>query len=161
MDAVNKIIRQWNDEGITADLAPMELLGRLARLNAITGKMLENNFAKFGLTRWEFDVLATLRRSGAPYSLSPTKLFDTLMVTSGTMTNRLTQLEKRGLVERLHDSSDKRSLPVQITEKGLELVNSCLPAHIEKEAEITSGLSQEQMQTLNRLLMVFEAGLPE
>ncbi len=161
MDAVDRIIQQWKNEGVTADLSSMELLGRMARLNAITGKMLENNFAKFGLTRWEFDVLATLRRSGSPYSLSPTKLFDTLMVTSGTMTNRLTQLEKKGLVIRLHDSSDKRSLPVQLTEKGLELVNSCLVAHIEEEAKITSDLSEEQMQTLNKLLKIFEAGLPQ
>lgn len=161
MDAVDRIIQQWKDEGITDDLAPMEILGRMARLNAIIGKMLENNFTNFGLTRWEFDVLATLRRSGAPYCLSPTKLFDTLMVTSGTMTNRLAQLEKRGLVERLRDSSDKRSLPVQLTEKGLELLNNCLSAHIEKEAEITSGLSHEQMRTLNGLLRIFEAGLTE
>jgi len=161
MDAVEKIIQQWKTEGITADLSPMELLGRMARLNALTGKVLENNFAKFGLTRWEFDVLATLRRSGAPFCLSPTKLFDALMVTSGTMTNRLAQLEKKGLVKRLHDSSDKRSLPVQLTEKGLELVNKCLTAHIKEEARITAGLSAHEKETLNNILKKFEAGLPE
>lgn len=161
MDAVDRIIKQWHDEGVKTDLSPMELLGRMARLNALTGKMLENNFAKFGLTRWEFDVLATLRRSGVPFCLSPTKLFDTLMVTSGTMTNRLAQLEKKGLVQRLHDTEDKRSLPVQLTQSGIEVVNECLAAHMEEEARITSGLSVQQIRTLNELLKIFEARLPE
>ncbi|MGE4268338.1 MAG: MarR family winged helix-turn-helix transcriptional regulator [Deferribacterales bacterium] len=161
MDAVDRIIQQWKDEGITESLAPMELLGRMTRLYTLLSKLLEENFAKFGLTRWEFDVLATLRRSGEPYCLSPTKLFDTLMVTSGTMTNRLTHLEKRGLVKRIKDSSDKRSLPVQLTDTGFETVTMCLKAHIEEEARITGGLTGEQIDSLNSLLKAFEQKLPE
>ncbi|CAI2931743.1 protein of unknown function [Aminobacter niigataensis] len=53
-------------------------------------------------------MLATLRRSGAPYALSPGDLSATMMITSGTMTNRVDQLEKAGLVERRLNPDDRR-----------------------------------------------------
>lgn len=158
-DAVDKIIQQWKTEGIETDLTPMETIGRIARLHTLMDKRLEATFALFGLNRGEFDVLATLRRSGAPFTLSPTELFDTLMVTSGTMTNRLTNLEKRGLILRIKNDSDKRSTLVTLSEDGLKLVNECLKAHIETESQITSCLDKKTLDTLNNILKRFESGL--
>ncbi len=158
-DAVDKIIDQWKNQNIKEDLTPMETLGRIARLNALIGKKLEDNFSSFDLTRWEFDVLATLRRSGEPYVLTPTQLFDTLMVTSGTMTNRLTRLENRKLISRPKNEQDKRSTLVQLTTDGLDIVNRCLKAHIETETAITSVLGKKTQKELNRILKEFEAAL--
>jgi hypothetical protein len=94
-DAVDAILGQWRRERPDLDTGPMGPIGRLKRCTALVQRHLDENFARFGLSFWEFDVLATLRRSGRPYRLTPTALFSALMVTSGTMTNRLQRLESR------------------------------------------------------------------
>lgn len=157
-DAVDRIIEQWKNEGIDADLTPMETLGRITRLSALITRKLEENFAAYGLNRGEFDVLAALRRSGEPYTLSPTDLFDTLMVTSGTMTNRLINLEKRNLIGRVKSDTDKRSTLVRLTGEGKELVEKCLVAHMKTEAEMVSSLDAKTMEKLNAILKKLEAG---
>lgn len=98
-DAVLQIIAQWQCEGFNAnELIPMETIGRIKRLEVMLMRQLSANYkANYQLSHWEFDVLATLRRAGQPYRLSPTALFDSMMVSSGTMTNRLQHLEKNSL----------------------------------------------------------------
>ena len=108
-------------------------IGRIKRCAALLEQRLEECFARFGMTMWEFDVLATLRRSGAPFCLTPTALFSTLMVTSGTMTHRMKSLETRGLVQRLPNPQDARSMLVQLTDQGLELIDRAVEAHLDNE----------------------------
>ncbi|MEG0223857.1 MAG: MarR family transcriptional regulator, partial [Comamonas sp.] len=91
-DAVDAILAQWQRERPDLDASPMGPIGRIKRCAALLEQQLEAGFAAFDLSLWEFDMLAALRRSGAPCRLSPTELFSTLMVTSGTMTHRLKRL---------------------------------------------------------------------
>jgi len=97
-------------------------------------------------------LLATLRRSGAPYALTPTELYEATMVTSGAMTARLDRLEKAGLTQRAPHPSDRRGVVVQLTEKGLELTDTALTAHVANEHEILTGLTQEDREMLAKLL---------
>jgi DNA-binding MarR family transcriptional regulator len=76
--------------------------------------------ARFNLERWGFDVLASLRRAGKPYQLTPTQLYSSLMRTSGAMTNRVDRLQVAGLVERLHDPADGRGVLVSLTKRWIE-----------------------------------------
>lgn len=159
-DAVDDIMDQWRRERPDLDPSPMGLIGRLARCEMLLRRKLDQTFAQFGMTSWEFDVLATLRRAGHPYSLAPTALYSSLMVTSGTMTHRLQRLEKVGLVERVKSSADLRSMPVQLTEAGLKLINKAVEAHIANEQAILDLLSVEARKQLDKhmvtLLSVLE-----
>jgi len=160
IDAVDAICAQWASERPDLALQNMEIIGRLKRCAALVQPKLADTFAEFGLNIWEFDVLATLRRSGKPYCLAPTELFSTLMITSGTMTHRMTQLEKRGLIERLANPDDARSKLVQLTQEGFELTDRAVTAHVANEERILEGLSKEQAEGLNialrRLLNILE-----
>lgn len=100
-------------------------------------------------------MLATLRRAGAPFILSPTQLFSTLMITSGTMTHRLKALEKRGFITRLPDPDDARSLLVALTETGRARIDEAVESHVENERQLLAGLSAEQRQQLDQALKVF------
>ncbi|TIU18494.1 MAG: MarR family transcriptional regulator, partial [Mesorhizobium sp.] len=101
MDRAAKAIEQWNKERPDLDVSPMAVLGRLNEASSLIAReRLAPLFARFGLQSGEFDVLATLRRSGSPYALTPTALYEATMVTSGAMTNRLDRLEKAGLILR-------------------------------------------------------------
>lgn len=152
MNRVKSAIAQWQREMPGLDLLPMEVVGYLKTSQLITRNQLEAFFKTHGLQAGEFDVLATLRRAGAPYALTPTQLFGTLMVSSGGMTNRLDRLERAGLIVRTPNPEDRRGTLVSLTEQGLEMMNRLVPLHVENEARLLSTLSREEQETLSRLL---------
>lgn len=153
-DAVDAILQQWQCERPDLDASPMGPIGRINRCAALLQQKLETAFARFDLSMWEFDMLAALRRSGEP-SLSPTELFSTLMVTSGTMTHRLKRLETRGFIERVPNAQDARSMLVKLTESGRELIDRAVEEHIENERQILSGLSANALSELDNSLSAF------
>lgn len=131
----------------------MAVLGALSEAaNLISRGRLAPVFARFGLQSGEFDVLATLRRSGAPYALTPTVLYEATMVTSGAITNRLDRLESAGLISRVPHPTDRRGMLVQLTEKGRVLIDEAVTAHVQNEHEILSGLTREERDSLAGLL---------
>ena len=118
MDNVDKIIEQWNLARPDLDVSSMSLVGRFKRITQHLSLEMAKTFTEHGLNPASFDVLATLRRSGKPYALSPNDLIASMMVTSGTMTNRIDQLCKVGLVERIQNPDDGRSFIISLTKKG-------------------------------------------
>jgi transcriptional regulator, MarR family len=97
-------------------------------------------------------VLATLRRAGPPYCLSPTQLYKSLLITSGAMTNRLNRLEEVGSIERVADPEDKRSMLVALTDAGREKIEQALLVHTETQRDLLAMLSVDQQQQLQSLL---------
>ncbi|AGB44137.1 MarR family transcriptional regulator [Mesorhizobium sp. B2-5-9] len=153
MDRAGKAIEQWQRERPDLDVSPMAVIGRLNEVSSLIARdRLAPLFARFGLQAGEFDVLATLRRSGSPYALTPTALYEATMVTSGAMTNRLDRLEKAGLILRAPHPNDRRGIVVRLTEKGLALIDEAVAAHVANEHQILSGLTQTERETLSHLL---------
>lgn len=160
MDRAGKAIAQWRKERPDLDVSPMAVLGRLSEAASLVAHdRLAPLFARFGLRHGEFDVLATLRRSGPPFALSPTDLYEATMVTSGAMTNRLDRLEKAGLIRRVPHPSDRRGLMVELSESGRQLIDSAVEAHVDNEHAILSGLSAEERERLAGLLAKLIASL--
>lgn len=152
MDHVDEILAQWRKERPDLDVTPMGLVGRMMRAARHMSREMEQTFAGYGLNGATFDVLATLRRSGAPYALSPGDLMDAMMVTSGTVTNRIDQLEKAGLVKRRRKSEDKRGFEVGLTEKGLDLIERAVSAHVATQTLLVEGLPPEMRRRLDDIL---------
>ncbi|WP_179612712.1 MarR family winged helix-turn-helix transcriptional regulator [Rhizobium leguminosarum] len=155
MDHVDKILAQWRQERPDLDVEPMGLLGRLKRLGTHLGREVEAVLLKHGLSTSAFDVLATLRRAGAPHRLSPGELLEMTMVSSGTMTNRIDQLEKAGFVERVVNPEDRRSVLIALTEKGFSTVEEAVGAHVANQQRLTRNLSAVDKAELDRLLRKF------
>lgn len=155
MDKVDEVIEQWNQERPDLDVSSMGLVGRFKRITQYLGLEMGKTFAEHGLNLASFDVLATLRRSGPPYALSPNDLLAIMMVTSGTMTNRIDQLSKAGLVERMQNPNDARSVIISLTEKGFTIIDSTVTAHVATQDRLTSGLTAEDHDALNQLLKKF------
>jgi DNA-binding MarR family transcriptional regulator len=151
-DAVDVIIEQWARERPDLDVSPMGIVGRLGRLHRLVTSELDRVFAQHGLESWEFDVLATLRRSGSPFTLTPGELLATMMVSSGTMTNRIDRLEGRGLVARRPDATDGRIVNVKLTRSGRTLIDRALPDHLANEQALLAGLSATQQSALESTL---------
>lgn len=161
MDRVDKAIKQWNQERPELDVSSMELIGRFARVYKYLGLEMTKTFSKHDLNPANFDVLATLRRSGPPYALSPNDLISSTMVTSGTMTNRIDQLAKAGLVKRIKNPDDGRSVVVSLTKAGFKLIDAAVTDHVATQDKLTSGLSKDEQKRLNTLLTKFLQSLEE
>ncbi|MET9729360.1 MarR family transcriptional regulator [Streptomyces sp. NPDC006458] len=160
-DAVDAIIGQWAAVRPDLDTTPMEVFGRIYRLARAMGDRMEKAYARFGISRGEFDVLATLRRSGEPYTLSPRQLSSTLMLTTGGMTGRLDKLERAGLLRRSPDPHDRRGLQVTLSDEGLALIDEAVGAGLDVQTEGLSELTEEQSAQLADLLRRLLAGTSE
>ena len=158
-DKVDKILEQWQNERPDLDSSPMGVIGRISRLSHYLERGVNDGLEPFGLTNWSFDVLATLRRAGAPYRLSPNALLQSLMITSGTMTNRIDHLERAGLVERAHNPDDRRSVLITLTAAGLALVERAVAAHVRNEQRLLAHMSAQDQAQLAGLLRQFLLGL--
>ncbi|PTY37868.1 MarR family transcriptional regulator [Saccharospirillum sp. MSK14-1] len=151
-DGVDSILEQWQRERPDVDTSPMGVIGRLARLERRLSSSLSKHFAEHGLQSHEFDILATLRRSGAPYRLTAGQLTDAAMVTSGAITNRIDRLVDKGWVTRETDPNNRRSVRITLSKAGLDKVDRVLERHAAREAELLAGLSEPQQAELAHLL---------
>jgi DNA-binding MarR family transcriptional regulator len=151
-DEVDRIVDDWSRERPDVDFAPMHVLSRVGRLAKHLDRARRQAFAASGLEPWEFDVLAALRRAGAPYQLSPKALLQQTLVSSGTMTNRIDRLVERRLVERRTDPHDGRGVLVVMTGRGTEAVDDAISELLAGEAELLEGLSKGDQERLAALL---------
>ncbi|MCC3762133.1 MarR family transcriptional regulator [Glycomyces sp. TRM65418] len=151
-DAVDRIIEQWHRELPDLELDPMALFGRIHRISQKVSARNHAAFAEFGIGRNEFDVLASIRRSGEPFTLSPKQIGASLMLSSGGLTGRLDKLESAGFVERLPDPSDRRGLKIRLTEAGREAVEGAVRAELVILEEALAGLDAKERKQLGGLL---------
>lgn len=152
MHDVDAAMAQWRTEYPDLDTLPMSIVGRLAHLEAAGRAAIEGPLEDEGLRRGEFDVLATLRRSGPPYALAPAALADQLLITRAGLTSRLDRLENAGLVARTPSPTDGRGKTVTLTDAGRGLIERLLPGHIRRERDLLSALTDAELHTLDGLL---------
>jgi DNA-binding MarR family transcriptional regulator len=153
-DEVDGLVASWQAQRPDLDTEPLQVLSRVSRLARHLDRARRLAFAAHGLAAWEFDVLSALRRQGEPYQLSPGALLHATLVTSGTMTNRIDQLEKAGLVQRHADPQDRRGVLVTLTRRGAEVADAALDGLLERERELLTGLTPAQRRDLAGLLRV-------
>lgn len=159
-DPVDAIAAQWFAVRPDLDTTPMAVFGRIFRISKAMGDAMERAYSRYGIARGEFDVVATLRRSGTPYTLSPSQLSATLMLTTGGMTGRLDKLEKAGLLSRKPDPHDRRGLQVTITDRGLALIDEAVEAGLAVQRAALTGLDGAEVAALTGLLRKVLAGTP-
>jgi DNA-binding MarR family transcriptional regulator len=149
--------QQWLAERPDLDTTPMLVIARLHRLAGHLTDELVTVYARYGLGEGEFDVLATLRRSGAPYELAPGELARHTMVTTGAVSKRIDRLEAAGLVSRRSSTEDGRGRFVALTDAGKDLIDEAFAAHMRNEARLLSALEPWQRRTLEQLLTAWLA----
>lgn len=154
MDRAKRAVTQWQQERPDINCDPMIIFGRFGQLHQLLSQKIMNPFfAEQGLQPGEFDVLATLRRSGVPYALTPTELYEDAMISSGSMTNRIDRLVKLTLVERRPNPKDKRGTLVGLTEQGFDLIDNILQEHVGNQQKVLSVLEPQQQEQLSALLL--------
>ena len=160
-DHVDRVRQKWLKERPDLDTSPMAIVARVGRAASCFDRAVNARLAEHGLNRAAWDVLASLRREGPPFELSPTELYRGLMRTSGAMTNRLRRLEAAGLIERRPDPADGRGVVVRLTDRGLRLVDEVAPLHLDNERGLLSALSPAELGELEAILRKLLRALEE
>ncbi|MDR2348401.1 MAG: MarR family transcriptional regulator [Bifidobacteriaceae bacterium] len=163
-DATARVVEAWRRQRPDLDAAPLEVFSRVTRLAKYLDQVRQAVFERHRLQGWEFDVLAELRRSGSPYQLTPGQMSAEMLVSSGTMTNRIDRLQAAGLVQRREDPSDGRVIQVRLTKPGLARVDEAMADLVRREAELIEGIEPAgraaAAATLAALLEPLEARPP-
>ncbi|BCI78316.1 HTH-type transcriptional regulator MhqR [Vibrio cholerae] len=149
-DKVDAILAQWRSVRPDLDCSSMGVVGRLRQTNGIWKTKLDQVFDGFGLSCIEFDILATIRRNDR--EITPTELYQTLMLSSGAISTRIEQLVQRGLVQRVASEEDRRSCKVTLTEQGITLVDQALNAHVTNMNRMLAVLTEQEQRQLEQLL---------
>jgi DNA-binding MarR family transcriptional regulator len=160
-DQIDVLIGQWAAQDPDLDVATMARVARLMEVARAMEARIAAHAAEIGVDLAEGDVLFTLRRAGAPYRLSPSALSASLLVSSGTLTNRLDRLERKGLIRRVPHPTDRRSTEVELTPAAVKAVDAGIRRHVANEQQMLSALSDREQAQLDRLLRKLLAHLTE
>ena len=156
-DEVDDLVAAWRAQRPDLDVEPLQVLSRISRLARHLDIARRGAFAEHGLESWEFDVLSALRRQGPPFQLTPGALLRATLVTSGTMTNRIDGLERKGLVRREPDPRDKRGVLVTLSDRGQEQVAAALDGLLRRERALLAGLDDGERRHLADLMRILLA----
>ena len=151
-DYIEGMIAAWRRERPGLDLSGMAVVARLLRVAHRFDEAQGEFFSALGLKPGWLDVLAALRRAGAPYRLTPTRLSEEALISTAGMTNRLDRLEQAGLIDRLPDPDDRRGVLVELTDEGFELVDSAVDAHRGLSKRLLGALDARERDELDQLL---------
>jgi DNA-binding MarR family transcriptional regulator len=151
-DQIDALVGQWAAQHPDLDVATMARVARLMEVARTMEARIAANAAELGIDLAEGDVLFTLRRAGAPYRLSPSALSASLLVSSGTLTNRLDRLERKGLIRRVPHPTDRRSTEVELTPAAVKALDVAIHRHVASEQELLAALSDRERDQLDRLL---------
>jgi DNA-binding MarR family transcriptional regulator len=158
-DLTDRVLGGWLDARPELEVAALQVTARLSRIGPLLAKRQEAVFDRFGLNRGEVGALSALRIAGPPHQLSPTRLGKGLMLSSAGVTSRIDRLERRGLVRRLPDPDDRRGVIVELTEKGMEVVDAAVAALAISDRELLGRLDPEEATQLEGLLRKVLGGL--
>lgn len=161
LDTVDQFITEWTRERPDLNFRHLRTLGRIVRLSAHLRERMDRWLAPFGFS-WEiFDLLVSLRRSGAQNGLRPTDLYKACVLSSGATTNRINRAESRDLVARCPDPEDGRATRIALTARGSAVADRALTehhVHMQRLSDILTPKEQAQLAgLLRKLLVVFEA----
>ncbi len=150
LDKVDELLTQWRNVRPDLDCSAMGVVGRLRRTSEAWKRQLDLVFKQHELRSIEFDILATMRRMDV--AVTPTELYQTLMLSSGAVSTRIEDLVKRGLVQRVASEQDRRSCKVVLTPSGVGLVDNALNDHVANMNSMVSVLSCSEQEQLASLL---------
>jgi DNA-binding MarR family transcriptional regulator len=151
-DHVDAVHDQWRRERPDLDVQALATVGRILRTAHLLDGALARGLAAYELQPGWFDLLAALRRAGAPYELNPSELMRATLLSSGGMTKRLDRLEEAGLIERRPDPDDRRGTRVRLTRRGKATIDRALATHVANEELLLADLSPAERDALDGLL---------
>jgi DNA-binding MarR family transcriptional regulator len=151
-DSVDALLDSWASRRSDLDFTPVAVVARLDRIRGHIDRELDRVFAEHQLTRPNFEVLVTLARLEDEGGITQRQLMEALGLTSGTVSVRIDRLVAQALVERRPDPRSGRNVLIALTDRGREVFERVVPAHLANEARLLTALSDQDRRLLEGLL---------
>ncbi|TNC08340.1 MarR family transcriptional regulator [Methylobacterium terricola] len=145
---VDDIVQQWRTERPDIDPVPAQIYGLIGRIHIQSTAFIDEILAPYQLVRGTFDVLTALRRAGAPYSLTPKALAESLLLSGAGLNSRINRLEDIRYIARLPEPADRRTVRIQLTTAGESVINDVIPQVFEAQWRRLRALDDDSMGRL-------------
>ena len=160
-DSVDRLNEDLALEYPGIDPAVEGIVTRIHRLSKYIKRSLGETAAAIGLTVEDWDILSTLSCLEGERTMSPGQLSEKAQLSSGAMTSRLDRLERSGMIRRLPDPNDRRSVQVQLTDIAKDVWERAVDLQAAKEKMFAQPLTADEKETLNillrKMMLSFEA----
>lgn len=151
-DRVDAVLQKWRQARPELAVSAKGIVGRIIRLQAVMMDQVTDLFNRHGIQPGEYAVLCNLRIQGSPYQLSPKGIAQSVLLTSGGLSNLLERLENKKYIKRLPDPNDRRGVTVQLLPLGKKVIDAAMTEHVQFEAGLVNVLNQTERATLENLL---------
>jgi DNA-binding MarR family transcriptional regulator len=141
------VAKAWPDLDMTVE----SLVTRMNKFGRYIDRTLSDTLKEFDLSQGEYKVLVNLKGTGN-LTCSPGELSDRMMVSSGSMSNRLDRLEEAGLIVRKPDPKDRRGVLVELTDAGDQLIQAAVYVQGRKEKRMFEDLGEDEREILDGIL---------
>ena len=142
------IIMPTKFKGTSQERFAMDACLKLSRAFSSLERYLERTNVYGDLTSSQFFVLDSLYHLG---QLSQKSIAEKLIKSGGNITMVIDNLEKKGFVRRVPDTSDRRVTNILLTDAGAEKIEQSLQNFVEAVVFATNDLSPIEMETLGNL----------
>ncbi|WP_335971740.1 MarR family winged helix-turn-helix transcriptional regulator [Streptomyces sp. CA2R106] len=146
------IAAAWQRERPGTPTTSIEVVTPIWRLSKLFADDRARVLRAAGIDAATLDLLSVLRRAGPPYTLSTREIARRTLVTAGAVSQRVNRAEDGGLVRRGAAPAGGRTVLVELTEEGHALIERSVDAVLGREAELVTGLSASERETLVGLL---------
>lgn len=157
---IAQIAGQWERALPGLELRPFLVSSTLLRLAARIEQAFTARCRARGLGPGDMRVLLALRRSGAACALSPTALYQELMITSGAVSKQVDRLVALGLVERVADSGALRGVLIQLKAPGRDMAEDMM-REVCTSFEGLESIPADSADEVLRALATVQAALDE
>ncbi|TQN47910.1 DNA-binding MarR family transcriptional regulator [Humibacillus xanthopallidus] len=151
-DEVDAVVSAWRRERPDVDVSSIGIVVPVLRLATLVAERRAGVLGTYGLDQSHLDVLGVLRRSGPPYRLTAGELSRRCRVTPGATTQRVQSMERAGLVERVREEPDRRTVHVQLTASGLRRLDEVFADVVAADESLLAGLTPAQRSGLEDVL---------
>jgi DNA-binding MarR family transcriptional regulator len=147
-----EIAAAWQRERPGTPTESIEIVTPIWRLAKLFADDRNRVLRAAGIDAATLDLLAVIRRSGPPYTLSTREIARRTLVTAGAISQRVARAERHGLVRRTPGTTGRRTVLVSLTAEGHALIERSVDAVLGREAALVSCLSGDERASLIVLL---------
>jgi DNA-binding MarR family transcriptional regulator len=142
-----------------ADISAISTFLLLLRVATDLSVALDTCLSKHGLLQGRWWVLILLMREES-LTATPSSLAEKAGVSRATMTGLIDGLEQVGLVKRIFDKEDRRSVQIQLTLAGQTKLDEVMPDYYRRLRQCMSGLDEKNRALLQQMLGLVNVGIP-
>lgn len=158
-DAVDRIVDGWVRQVPDFDSGPIQVFGRLNRVARLLDNNLRVFFQEHGLGIADYDLMAALFRMGPPYMAKPSSIARASLLTSAGVTLRVDRMVKTGMVKRVSNLDDRRSVYVQLTDEGIDVVERVALLNRKRQRRMLDTLTPDEAAMLESVFRKLEQSL--